>query len=74
MTNLELQKKFGRRLRYLRRHRDLTQAELAELIDRSVNAISMLETGRTSPSLETIVKLAQALEVDVAELFKFDNK
>lgn len=45
MSNLELRQKFGRRLRYLRRDRDLTQEQLAELVDLSVNAISLLERG-----------------------------
>ncbi len=74
MANIELQKKFGKRLRYLRRDRDLTQEQLAELIDLSVNAISLLERGRTSPSFETLVKLAKALNVDVGELLKFDER
>ncbi len=74
MANIELQKNFGKRLRYLRRDRDLTQEQLAELIDLSVNAISLLERGRTSPSFETLVKLAKALNVDVGELLKFDER
>jgi len=74
VANIELQKKFGKRLRYLRRDRDLTQEQLAELIDLSVNAISLLERGRTSPSFETLVKLAKALNVDVGELLKFDER
>ena len=74
MANLELQKKFGKRLRYLRRDRDLTQERLAELVDLSVNAISLLERGRTSPSFETLVNLAKALNVDVGELLKFDER
>ncbi len=71
MTDLELRKKFGKRLRYLRRDRDITQEQLSELTDISVHFISRLETGQSSPSLETIVKLAKALDVEVAELFKF---
>ena len=71
MTDLELRKKFGKRLRYLRRDRDMTQEQLSELTDISVHFISRLETGQSSPSLETIVKLAKALDVEVAELFKF---
>jgi len=74
VANIELQKNFGKRLRYLRRDRDLTQEQLAELIDLSVNAISLLERGRTSPSFETLVKLAKALNVDVGELLKFDER
>ncbi len=74
MADLELRKKFGKRLRYLRRDRDITQEHLAELTDLSVNFISLLETGQSSPSFETMVKIAKALEVDVGELFKFDVK
>ena len=71
MADVELRKKFGKRLRYLRRDRDITQEKLSELTDISVHFISRLETGQSSPSLETIVKLARALDVEVAELFKF---
>jgi len=74
LADLELRKKFGKRLRYLRRDRDITQEHLAELTDLSVNFISLLETGQSSPSFETMVKIAKALEVDVGELFKFDVK
>ncbi|MGH2480538.1 MAG: helix-turn-helix domain-containing protein [Ktedonobacteraceae bacterium] len=70
----ELRKKFGRRLRYLRRDRDLTQEQLAELVDLSINSISELERGITSPYFETLVKLAKAFDVDVGELFKFDER
>jgi transcriptional regulator with XRE-family HTH domain len=74
LADSELRKKFGKRLRYLRRDRDMTQEHLAELTDLSVNFISLLETGQSSPSLESIVKIAKALEVDAGELFKFDGK
>ena len=74
MADSELRKKFGKRLRYLRRDRDMTQEHLAELTDLSVNFISQIERGYSSPSLETIIKFANALKVDVGELFKFDGK
>jgi transcriptional regulator with XRE-family HTH domain len=70
----ELQKKFGKRLRYLRRHRDLTQEQLAELVGLTVNFIGQLERGQLAPSFETVEKLAQALDVEVVELFRFNNK
>ena len=69
-----LQKKFGKRLRYLRRDRDITQEQLAELIGRTVNFVGMLERGEASPSFETLEKLAEVLNVDVAEFFQFDKK
>lgn len=69
----DLQKKFGGRLRHLRRSRDQTQEQLAERIGRSVNFISLLEKGNTSPSFDTLEKLAQALDIEVMEFFKFGN-
>jgi DNA-binding XRE family transcriptional regulator len=69
----ELKRNFGKRLRYLRRNRDFTQEKLAELVGRSVNFISLLENGDTAPSFATIEKLATALNVEVADLFRFDS-
>jgi transcriptional regulator with XRE-family HTH domain len=74
LSDKELQRNFGKRLRYFRRDRDLTQEQLAELVDLSVNFISMLEKGEAAPSFDTIAKLTNALNVDVGELFKFDGK
>jgi|GraSoiStandDraft_36_1057302.scaffolds.fasta_scaffold2526361_1 transcriptional regulator with XRE-family HTH domain len=74
LSDKELQRNFGKRLRYFRRDRDLTQEQLAELVDLSVNFISMLEKGEAAPSFDTITKLTNALNVDVGELFKFDGK
>ncbi len=70
----ELRLKFGKRLRYLRRERDITQATLAESIGRSVNFVSLLENGDSSPSFNTLEEIANALNVEIVELFKFDNK
>jgi transcriptional regulator with XRE-family HTH domain len=52
----------------------MTQEQLAESIERSVNFISLLENGDTAPSFETIARIAKSLNVDVADLFKFDQK
>lgn len=68
----ELKRDFGKRLRYLRRSRDITQEQLAELVGRSVNFISLVENGDTAPSFKTLERLAKALNVDVADLFRFD--
>ncbi len=62
---------FGRKVKYLRLLKNLTQAELAEKVDLSVNYISQIETGIASPAFKTIVRLAQGLEVDMKELFDF---
>lgn len=66
----ELRKLFGTNVRLLRRQRDLTQEQLASKVGVSSNFISLLENGDTSPSFDTLEKLAQALSVEVADLFR----
>ena len=64
----------GKRVKYLRRIKNLTQAQLAEKIDLSVNYISQIETGVASPTLKTISILAKALDVEIRELFDFNKQ
>ena len=65
-----LRNRFGKRLRKIRREKDITQEQLAEIIGVTGEFISNLERGKSAPSFETVEKLAQALEVDVGEFFK----
>lgn len=64
---------FGRRLRQLRRQKNITQERLAESIGVSVDLISNIERGVNSPSFETLEKLAETLEVPAKELFDFSE-
>jgi transcriptional regulator with XRE-family HTH domain len=47
----------------------LTQAQLAELIGLSDAFVSMLETGKSGPSMTTLRRIASACRVDLAWLF-----
>ncbi|MGI8668963.1 MAG: helix-turn-helix domain-containing protein [Aridibacter sp.] len=64
---------FGKRLRKIRRSRDLTQESLAEILGISVEFISNMERGVNAPSFETIEKLAQAFDLPFTELFNFED-
>ena len=55
----------GRRIRIQRRHLNLTQGELAKLIGVSPSFIGHLERGTRQASLETLVSLANILDVSV---------
>jgi len=57
----KLRSDFGRRLRQIRRNRDLTQQQVAEVTGLSIEFISNLERDRNAPSFETIEKLAEVL-------------
>jgi transcriptional regulator with XRE-family HTH domain len=66
---------FGKHLRELRTGRALTQGQLAERCGTSVSAISNFEAGNNSPTLGTLVRLANALECNVSELVEvLDSK
>ena len=60
--------RIGLRVSQFRKRRGLTQAQLAELTERSVDAISSLERGKNIPSLQTVRRLAHVLNVPVQEL------
>ena len=57
------------RLRELRRERDLTLRELSEKSGLAINTLSMIETGKTSPSVSTLQQLARALGVPITAFF-----
>jgi transcriptional regulator with XRE-family HTH domain len=66
---------FGRHLRELRLARNLTQQQLAALINSNHPFISNMERGLTLPGLAMLVRLAGALECDVSTLVNvFDRR
>lgn len=60
----------ARRVRTLREGKRLTQEEFARRCSISVSFASLLERGERSPSYETLLAIARALEVGVADLFR----
>ena len=62
------QRAFGERVRARRQAAGLTQEALAHRAGVHRSYVGSLETGGRNPSLETIARLAAALEVDAAEL------
>lgn len=55
----------GVRIRELRLQQQLTQAELAEQTDMSVSYVSHIETAKKKASLESLVRIANALGITV---------
>lgn len=74
MDEIELRLHLGKRVKYLRLLANLTQTQLAEKANLSVNYVSEIETGMASPTLRTLLKLAQKLDVEVKELFNFGQQ
>jgi transcriptional regulator with XRE-family HTH domain len=65
-----LMRAFGKRVSELRRKRSLTQEQLAAKIDTHVTTIAFIEGGTKFVRLSTLRKLAQALSVEIKELFE----
>jgi transcriptional regulator with XRE-family HTH domain len=62
-----LQRPFGEHLRQWRLRRRMTQLELAGEAEISARHLSFIETGRSAPSREMVLRLAQRLEVPLRE-------
>lgn len=60
-------------LRYVRKQHGLTQEELAYWIGVSKSTISMYEQGEREPNYETLIRLAQFLDVSVDSLLNNGN-
>jgi transcriptional regulator with XRE-family HTH domain len=73
MAALSFQQRFGHHLAELRRQAGLTQEELAELANGSVDTISSLERGIRAPSFDLLEQRAQALQFSPSELFAFGS-
>lgn len=69
MSKKDLQK-FGKRLKVLRLHHNLTQLELAEVLDMSPNFIGMIERGERNTTVENVFKIARALNIKPSNLFE----
>lgn len=64
------QRAIGRRIKAARERKNLTQEDLAAIVDLSSMHISVIERGVKPPKLETFVKIANALEVSADMLLQ----
>ncbi len=61
-------RQLGHRIRIARREKGITQERLAEKANLSTTYIGRLERGEKTPSLETLVTLADCLEVSPLDI------
>lgn len=64
----QLQQKIGQRIRILRESKGITQQDLAAACNFEKTNMSRIEAGRTNPTISTLYKISQALEVTISEL------
>lgn len=68
---MDFYKNLGKNIKVRRKALGLTQQELAEKMDMSLNFIGKIEVAFSKPSLETLIQIAEALDTSVSELTKF---
>jgi transcriptional regulator with XRE-family HTH domain len=68
-----LEESLGNRLRELRRQQGLSLRALAEKSGLSANTLSLIENGKTSPSVSTLQQIAIALNITITSFFELKN-
>lgn len=66
---ISLKDRFRSSVKYYRFKKKLSQEQLGELAGLTDKYISDVERGKTTPSFDTVDLIAQALELDVLDLF-----
>lgn len=63
-------KTLGLNIKFARIKKNISQEELAELINTSRTTISMIETARQNPTILKIIDISKVLNTDINELIK----
>lgn len=71
MDKNSLLKKFGKNLKIERIKKDLTQEQLAEIMNVSQNYIACIEGGKANMSLAKVLELSNSLNIDIEKLLCF---
>jgi len=66
-----IKKSVGDRIRQLRKARGYSQEKLADKADLHYTHIGSIERGEKNWSIETLVKVANGLNVEISDLFQF---
>jgi len=67
-------KRVGQQLRIMRKARRLSIRTLAELSGLSANTLSLIENGKTSPSVGTLHQLAKSLDIPITAFFEYEHQ
>lgn len=73
MVKSDIKYKFGGKLRAIRERKNITLKEVARMAGVSESLVSQIERNKVSPSIDTLLTLADVLEVDHEYLF-YDYK
>jgi transcriptional regulator with XRE-family HTH domain len=66
-----LRRQFGKKLRSIRKRKGMTQEQFAEVLDISIDFLSLIERGFNAPSFESIEAFSITLGIPVRDFFDF---
>ena len=67
-----LYKQIGKNIKKYRELKNLTQQELADKVNLGLNFIGKVEIAFSHPSLKTLCSIADALDIKIEKLFRFE--
>lgn len=70
-TNILFIRSFGLQLRSIRRKKKISMEKLAHLCEMEYSQISRIELGQINTSIGTVKKIADALQIEIKDLFDF---
>lgn len=75
MEKSELLKKVGKKVQEIRTLKGYSQVDLAGKVQGEFDTtnVSRIESGRTNPTIFTLHKIAEALEVNLSDLLDIEN-
>ena len=65
--------KLGIHIVKIRKSKNMKQYELSDLLGMDDGGLRKIESGRTNPTIKTLIRIANALEIDFVELFHFNK-
>ena len=68
MNQDKLLKELGKRFKKIRQSKDLTQAQLAALVDKDQQSIQRFEKGRINPTYIYILEICEGLNIELYEV------
>lgn len=74
MEKADLLKLVGKRIKEIRESKGLAQLDVAVRMEGNIDTtnISRIESGRTNPTVYTLFRISQALEVPMSDLFNIE--
>ena len=71
--NKDFYKKLGSRIKAKRKNLNITQQQLADKVGISLNFMGKIEVAFSKPSLDTLIDIANALNITLSDLCNFNS-